>query len=75
MTYEEALRCVIKGRYAEADEMIIKSLEKQIPKKAEIKHTDGFDFYICPSCHIVEFNPNAEVEYCDGCGQRIYWSE
>ena len=47
----------------EAIDMAIKTLEKQIPKKAELCYED----LICPVC-------GSDVEwkrYCEECGQRI----
>jgi len=66
MTNEEALRCVKKGRYAEADEMIIEALEKQIP----MKPNGCYPFY-CPRCN-TKLDP---TRYCGSCGQQILWEE
>lgn len=85
MTYEEALRLVKRGRYFSADEVIIKALEKQIPKKPkiEMKRTQyefcgrvGIEYetiYRCPKCN----GYIRKTKCCDNndCGQRIDWSE
>ena len=47
----------------------IEALEKQIPKKPEIK--DGY--YVCPICGVYQETSEGNPPYCINCGQRILW--
>ena len=47
----------------------IEALEKQIPKKPEIK--DGY--YVCPICGVYQETSEGNPAYCINCGQRILW--
>ena len=63
-------------------EMIVKALEKQIPKKP-IYEGDGyapdgsfvFDIWICPCCckrYEIDYD---DYDFCPNCGQKIDWSD
>ena len=50
----------------------INALDKQIPKKAEIK--DGY--YVCPVCGVYqEYLTDGKPPYCVNCGQALDWQE
>ena len=78
MTYEEAIKQLNSiaiyhfDKYtADAINMAIDALEKQIPKKP-------YDIVCCPLCKIeVELQPidTEQVTYCLHCGQAIDWSD
>ena len=90
MTYEEALQSVLmycseecgkidtcRGDCKEcAEAVVIKALEKQIPKKPLHMHKN----YYCPICKEDGWMlwddavPNDMDEYCGKCGQAIDWS-
>lgn len=85
MTPEEAIsimKCAIGEvewnyplDYAEAFEIAIEALEKQVPKKPtksdrEIRYCEVFK---CPSCGF-EFSGRVS-KFCYRCGQKIDWSE
>lgn len=80
MTLEEAIgivKCAIGEvewnyplDYAEAFEVAIEALEKQIPKKVTKS--------ACPSCNRIFLFRHGEKrkgDYCDNCGQALDWSE
>ena len=73
MTPKEALKAVMRGEYAKADEVIIEVLEKQIPKKpyritSEIIH--------CSVCtNPIRLGEKFCDNFCDVCGQAIDWSD
>ena len=48
-------------------EAAIKAVEKQIPKKPEIK--DGY--YVCPICGVYQETSEGNPPYCLNCGQAI----
>ena len=50
-------------------EAAIKAVDKQIPKKPEIK--DGY--YVCPVCGVYQETSEGNPPYCINCGQRILW--
>jgi len=89
MTYEEALRLVQRGKYAEADELIVEALEKQTPRKPHksIDRSWGVmkNANVCPCCDyylgsyaFIELGDVAGknmVTYCETCGQAIDWSD
>lgn len=66
-----------------ANEMAIRALEKQIPKKP-IRHAVWEDFK-CPACGSTEIRPydteyreydkDCEFKYCSDCGQKLDWSD
>lgn len=57
-------------------------LKKKVPMKAKVSHFEHdpgwgcgkiqcFEYH-CPKCKkLIDF----EIDYCDGCGQRIDWSD
>ena len=47
----------------------IEALEKQIPKKPEIKD----DYYVCPVCGVYQETSEGNPPYCINCGQRLLW--
>ena len=47
----------------------IKAVDKQIPKKPEIK--DGY--YVCPVCGVYQETSEGNPPYCLNCGQRLLW--
>lgn len=62
---------IIPQKRAEALDVAIQALEKQIPKKPDF--TEDKEFALCPCC-----NGNGladKQEYCDNCGQKLDWSE
>lgn len=88
MTYEEALNIVIHGKYAEADEMIIQALQRQIPQNpvfgATKKYKNIFDgsevevheLESCPVCGCYPLETNyVRLKSCPKCNQRIDWGE
>lgn len=62
-----------KGIPAYALCMAIEALKKQMPKRAEDKHSDT----VCPACHrslyIEDLNAVEKARYCSECGQRLEW--
>lgn len=92
MTLEEAIgivKCAIGEvewnyplDYAEAFEVAIEALEKQIPQKpyfGEPLGYKGFNGYLCPICRnwllYPDEIPNSRDSFCSFCGQKIDWSE
>ena len=60
---------IIPQKRAEAIDMAINALEKQIPKKP--KTDDRYVMYICPCCNdFIKVSHNC----CQNCGQAIDWS-
>ena len=47
----------------------IKAIDKQIPKKPEIKD----EYYVCPICGVYQETSEGNPPYCINCGQRILW--
>ena len=45
----------------------IEALEKQIPKKPELKG----EYYICPVCGVYQETSEGNPPYCINCGQAI----
>lgn len=74
---------IIPQKRAEALDVAIQALEKQIPKKP-IRHAAWEDFK-CPACGSTEIRPydteyreygkDCEFEYCSDCGQKLDWSD
>ena len=61
-------------------EIILKVLEKQMPKKPMVWSDHFGDLtLVCPSCEKpitnVWSNQNYKPKYCHYCGQRLDWSE
>ena len=50
----------------------IKALDKQIPKKPEIKG----EYYVCPICGVYqEYLTDGKPPYCVNCCQALDWQE
>lgn len=74
MTYEETLKHFKSlqkrytrehnGKMCEKVALAIEALEKQIPKKPELKN----HFHICPACKAPTVS-----DYCGRCGQALDW--
>ena len=45
------------------------ALDKQIPKKPELKG----EYYVCPVCGVYQETSEGNPPYCINCGQRILW--
>lgn len=88
MTAKEALeyfkrrkeQTKLKDRVQQAEDLAIKALEKQIPKRAISTYIGN---YKCPTCenyiditdddlYVYEIVP---LEYCPNCGQALDWGE
>ena len=52
-----------------AVDMAIEALEKQIPKKPELKG----EYYICPVCGVYQETSEGNPPYCINCGKRLLW--
>lgn len=76
------MRCNDGCVLAQALNLAIKALEKQIPKKPMLEG-DGYcpegnlvyDTWFCPNCdkdYEVDYD---DFDYCPNCGQHIDWSE
>lgn len=66
--------------YAEAIEVAIEALEKQIKKKPKNIYSTKYIFsYECPACgtkHVNEWcGTNAKLPFCSICGQALDWRE
>lgn len=92
MTYEEAKQDIIEsginlgaGDYVDPEALKIAAaaLDKQIPKKPELRAMDGFDIEVaaslcCPTCGGSVTNywvRGAKPKHCQFCGQAIDWEE
>ena len=62
-----------------AFDLAINALEKQIPKKVNLRHIrkyDGFDDGECPNCGMsVSRDCDGDDVFCPDCGQKLDWSE
>ena len=60
-------------------EMIVQALEKQMPKKVQLRHIrkfDGFDDGECPTCcNSVSRDCDGTDNFCPDCGQKLDWSD
>ena len=60
-------------------EMIVQALEKQIPKKVQLRHIrkyDGYDDGECPNCGMsVSRDCDGDDVFCPDCGQKLDWSD
>lgn len=60
-----------------ANEMAINALEKQMPKKVQLRHIhkfDGFDDGECPTCGLnVSRDCDGTDVFCSDCGQKLDW--
>ena len=59
------------------NDMAIQALEKQIPKKVQLRHIrkfDGFDDGECPTCgQSVSCDCDGIDNFCPDCGQKLDW--
>ena len=62
---------IIPQKRAEAIDMAINSLEKQMPNKPDF--TEDKEFALCPCCNGKGLYN--KQKYCDSCGQRLDWSD
>nr|DAR48701.1 MAG TPA: TFIIB zinc-binding [Bacteriophage sp.] len=62
-----------------ANEMAINALEKQMPKKVQLRHIhkfDGFDDGECPTCSLnVSRDCDGTDVFCSDCGQKLDWGD
>lgn len=85
MTAKEALeyfkrrkeQIKMSGRAQQAEDLAIKALEKQIPKKPI--NCSGRDWYLCPNClrtikKRIE-DSDHDIKFCPFCGQRLKWGD
>ena len=68
MDREEGIKVV-----EEACLLAVADIEKQIPKKPQVKENGMFLYYVCPKCE--QHLYYARQEYCDKCGTHIDWTE
>ena len=47
----------------------MEALDKQVPKKPELKD----EYYVCPVCGVYQETSEGNPPYCINCGQRILW--
>ena len=47
----------------------IKAIDKQIPKKPELKG----EYYVCPICGVYQETSEGNPPYCINCGKRLLW--
>ena len=47
----------------------MKALNKQIPKKPELKD----EYYVCPICGVYQETSEGNPPYCINCGKRLLW--
>ncbi len=62
---------IIPQKRAEALDVAIQALEKQMPKKPDF--TEDKEFALCPCCNGKGLLD--KQKYCDNCGQRIDFKE
>jgi RecJ-like exonuclease len=62
---------IIPQKRAEALDVAIQALEKQISKKPDF--TEDKEFALCPCCNGKGLLN--KQKYCDNCGQKLDWSE
>ena len=66
-----------KEELMEAIRMSIQALEKQIPKKVQLRHIrkfDGFDDGECHTCgNSVSRDCDGTDNFCPDCGQKLDW--
>ena len=62
-----------------ANEMAVQALEKQIPKKVQLRHIrkfDGFDDGECPTCGMtVSRDCDGADNFCPDCSQKLDWGD
>lgn len=62
---------IIPQKRAEALDVAIQALEKQIPKK--VLSTQDKEFALCPCCNGKGLSD--KQKYCDNCGCKLDWSD
>lgn len=62
---------IIPQKRAEALDMAIQALEKQMPKKPDF--TEDKEFALCPCCNGKGLLD--KQKYCDNCGQKLDWGD
>ena len=55
--------------YAVAIDEAIEAVDKQIPKKPELKG----EYYVCPVCGVYQETSEGNPPYCINCGKRLLW--
>ena len=65
---------IIPQKRAEAIDVAINALEKQIPKKPIIETNRYTTLFICPSCGRKQ-GIKYKQYHCIECGQKLDWSE
>ena len=53
--------------YAVAIDEAIEAVDKQIPKKPELKG----EYHVCPVCGVYQETSEGNPPYCINCGQRL----
>lgn len=80
MTNEEAIKGLLNVKmqmseetpFAEAVDLAVSALEKQIPKEIKREINDGRFERHCPNgCQVTEVTMYADIKYCPYCGQAI----
>lgn len=68
---------IIPQKRAEAIDVAINALEKQIPMKPKINRIDSEAIYCkCMSCNITTvLYRNCIMNYCKECGRKLDWSD
>ena len=69
----------VAKRVVEARNIAIQAIEKQIPRKVQLRHIrkfDGFDDGECPTCGwTVSRDCDGADNFCPNCGQKLDWSD
>ena len=60
---------------AEAMNLAIEALEKQIPKKPNDKFNVPYDILACGICPSCGRGVHSDMKFCSECGQAIDWGE
>ena len=70
---------IIPQKRAEAIDVAIKALEKQIPKKPPVVNRPSIFIKVpvCPNCSTSKrYQPlYVKTKYCSNCGQKLDWSD
>ena len=70
---------IIPQKRAEALDVAIQALEKQIPKKPPVVNRPSIFIKVpvCPNCSTSEhYQPlYGKTKYCSNCGQKLDWSD
>lgn len=94
MTYKEAIdyfkrrktQLGLADTIQQAEDLAIKALEKQIPKKPNYEYeqtgngiSSVIRFPICPSCNGIDdgeqYSVGVNEKFCCNCGQALDWSD